>query len=138
MNPLNVNYLGILVAGCVAMLIGYVWYSPILFGKQWMVLLNLSAKKLSSMAIKPLPAMLLSFVAALGQATVLSMILNYFTAVNFYDGMFVGALVWLGFTTVAQFNSTIFSGRNPKIYLIETVYSLLTLMLMGGILAVWA
>ena len=36
MEILGVNLIGILVATLIGMVLGAIWYSPMLFGKQWM------------------------------------------------------------------------------------------------------
>ena len=38
------NYLAVFVAAVVVFIIGYLWYSPFLFGNLWMKLSNISIK----------------------------------------------------------------------------------------------
>lgn len=35
MPEVNINYLAVLIAAIVSMIVGGLWYSPILFGKMW-------------------------------------------------------------------------------------------------------
>lgn len=53
----NVNYLPIVVAAVVSMVLGGLWYSPLLFGKIWM---NLQGLKMSDMENKPFKLYLLN------------------------------------------------------------------------------
>ena len=43
---LEVNYLAVLVAAIVNMVVGALWYSPLLFGKAWMKLTGFNKKQL--------------------------------------------------------------------------------------------
>ncbi len=45
--PVDINYWAVLVAAVVSMVIGALWYSPVLFGKLWMKYSGLSDKKLA-------------------------------------------------------------------------------------------
>ena len=39
-----INLIGVLFAAIAAMAVGFAWYSPLFFGKQWMTLMKLTAK----------------------------------------------------------------------------------------------
>ncbi|MDO8656228.1 MAG: DUF1761 domain-containing protein, partial [Nanoarchaeota archaeon] len=44
-----INYLAVLVAAIISMIVGAFWYSPYLFGKQWTELMNLAPKDMLDM-----------------------------------------------------------------------------------------
>jgi Na+/glutamate symporter len=46
MSQVDVNYLAILVCGVVFMVLGALWYSPILFGKKWMTFIGKSEEEI--------------------------------------------------------------------------------------------
>jgi hypothetical protein len=43
----EVNYLAVLLAAAATMIIGFLWYSPILFGNVWMKQIGLKAEDMS-------------------------------------------------------------------------------------------
>jgi hypothetical protein len=140
MNFMGVNLLAVLVAAVATMIVGFLWYSPLLFARPWMSLMGYApddpakqeelrrgAGKLYAQA----------FVASLVAAFVLDRIIGISTINSALHGMKLGAGVWLGFVTTVQFTDKLFSKRPAKLYLINTGYQLVCYMVMGGILAVW-
>ena len=134
------NILAIIVAAVVNVILGSLWYSPVLFAKPWVKAMQMkkddfekSSKKMGTGMYFP------PMVAALVTAVVLSWFIQQLGAHTFVDGLKVGFLGWLGFTTTAQvLNSWVFSGGKPKeLYFINTGYQLVAFSLMGGILGAW-
>ena len=67
------NYLAILVAAVAGMIVGALWYSPLLFGNVWMKLMGLGRKQLQAAKKKGMgKSYFLSFVALLVMAYVIS------------------------------------------------------------------
>ena len=56
---------------------------------------------------------------------------------TFGDGAHVGFWVWLGFIATTYFSAVIWQKMHPKEFFIHVGYSLIALLLMGGVLAVW-
>jgi hypothetical protein len=52
-------------------------------------------------------------------------------------GAFVGFLAWLGFIAATQFPQSIYEGRPPRLFAINSGYWLVGLLIIGGLLAVW-
>jgi hypothetical protein len=44
----QVNYVAVLFAVVASMVVGFAWYSPVLFGKQWMKLMGLTKENMES------------------------------------------------------------------------------------------
>jgi hypothetical protein len=58
-------------------------------------------------------------------------------AATFGAGAFVGFLCWLGFFAATQFPQGIYEGRPLKLFVINTGYWLVGLLIIGGLLAAW-
>ena len=69
----RINYLAVIVAALVAMVIGYVWYLPGVFGAQWMALAGFIQPPESSMA----QAMALGTVNGLVKAFILALLIDW-------------------------------------------------------------
>ena len=70
MPPFNLHYSVIFIGAIVNLLVGFVWYSPALFGKPWSAFMGYSPKSLKDAQAKMGPLYGLSFVAALLMAYV--------------------------------------------------------------------
>ncbi|MEK6883785.1 MAG: DUF1761 domain-containing protein [Nanoarchaeota archaeon] len=134
----DINYLAVFVSAIVSMIIGFLWYSPALFGKAWMKAGNMNMKDMDKAKKKGMGKLyFLAFIGALLMAFVLAYFVGYLTAYTFFEGMEVGAYIWLGFIFPVLLGSFLWEGRSVKYYLINVLYWLINLAVMGGILAIW-
>jgi hypothetical protein len=130
----------VLVAALSSMVVGFVWYSPILFARPWMRLMGYDPDdkaKLAEMRKGAGKTYALAFVASIVSAVVLAKIIDITTVNTVLYGMKVGFAVWLGFVTTVQLTGTLFGKQPTKLYLINTGYQLVCYLAMGAILAVW-
>jgi hypothetical protein len=136
----HVNLLAILVAAISTVVVGFIWYSPILFAKPWMHEMgyDLSDKeRIKAMQKSAGPAYLGSFVASLVSAFVLALLFHWIHVQSLQVGMLVGFHVWLGFVATVQFTGVLFMKQSMKLFAINTGYQLVCYLTMGAILAVW-
>lgn len=140
MATVDINYTAIAIAVVVNMVIGYIWYSPQLFGKAWMKMNGLSQKDMKTGRAAPMLAML---VLAILQAFVLKHFAVY--TASYYPtysatsvGFLTGVWGWLGFVLPAMGASYMFAGRRKKLLLIDSGYYIVALPIMGMILTHWA
>jgi len=140
MNVMGINLWSVLVAAIATMVVGFLWYSPLLFARPWMVLMGYDPEdkaKLAEMQKGAGKMYALSFVASLVSAVVLAKIIAITTVSSALYGMKIGFAVWLGFVTTVQLTSVLFARQPVKLYLINTGYQLVCYLAMGAILAVW-
>ena len=140
MEFMGVNLLSVLVAAIATMILGFLWYSPILFAKPWTVAMGYDPNDKAKMDETRKGAGKLygiTFVASLLSAFVLAKIIDVTTVASALYGMKIGFAVWLGFVTTVQLTSTLFKKRPIKLYLIDTGYQLVCYLVMGVILAKW-
>ena len=132
-----INYLAVLVAAIVSMVIGGFWYSPLLFGKQWTELMNLAPRDVLDMKKRANASYAINFLALLLMAFVLAHFVDYAQATTFIEGVQVGFWVWLGFIATISLGSVLWESRPIILYLINAGYQLVNLVIMGVILALW-
>lgn len=140
MKFMGVNLWAVLVSALASMVIGFVWYSPLLFARRWMVLMGYDPDdktKLAEMRKSAGPSYTLSLVASLLSAAVLGKIIVIATIHTPLYGMKMGLAVWLGFVTTVQLTNSVFSRRPAKLYAINTGYQLLCFLAMGAIMGAW-
>lgn len=137
---LGVNLWAVLVCAVAAMVVGFLWYSPMLFANPWMVLMGYDPNdkaKIAEMQKSAGPSYAMSTVAGLLSAFVLGKLIAVAGAVTAIDGLKIGLVVWLGFVTTVQFTNALFSRQRNKLYLINTGYQLVCYVAMGAILGAW-
>jgi hypothetical protein len=140
MYLMGINLWSVLVAAISTMVVGFLWYSPLLFARPWMVLMGYNPDDKAKRAEMQKGAgkmYALSFLASLVSALVLAKIIAITTVSSALYGMKVGFAVWLGFVTTVQLTSVLFAKQPAKLYLINTGYQLVCYLAMGAILAVW-
>ena len=140
MEFMGVNLWSVLVAAVATMIVGFLWYSPLLFAKPWTLAMgyDLNDKtKMEEMRKGAGKLYGITFIASLISAFVLAKIIDVTTVNSALYGMKIGFAVWLGFVTTVQLTSTLFKKRPIKLYLIDTGYQLVCYLVMGAILAKW-
>jgi uncharacterized protein DUF1761 len=140
MSFLGVNVWSVLVAAIATMILGFVWYSPLLFARPWMVAMGYNPEnkaKIDEMRKSAGKSYAMAFVASLVAAFVLGKIIDVTTVESALYGMKIGFAMWLGFVTTVQLTAKLFGNQPTKLYLINTGYQLVCYLAMGAILAVW-
>lgn len=140
MTLLNVNLWAVLVAALATMVVGFLWYSPMLFARPWMVAMGYdpdNKARIQEMQKSAGKSYAISLVASLVSAFVLGKIIHIATANTVLYGMKFGFAVWLGFVTTVQLTAKLFGNQSTKLYLINTGYQLVCYLAMGAILAAW-
>jgi hypothetical protein len=140
MHMHSLNWLAVLVAGISTMIVGFVWYSPLLFAKAWMREMGYDPDdkaKTQEMQKSAGPAYGASFVAGLLSAFTLALILHGLQAKDLHVGLMLGFHVWLGFVATVQLTGALFARQSMKLFAINTGYQLVCYLLMGAILSLW-
>src|SRR5580692_5943853 len=105
MFVMGISLWSVLAAAVATMVLGFLWYSPLLFACPWMVLMGYdpdNKAKLAEMQKGAGKMYGLSFLASLVSAAVLAKIVAVTTVSTVLYGMKVGFAVWLGFVTTVQ------------------------------------
>jgi hypothetical protein len=140
MHFMGINVWAVLVAALATMVIGFLWYSPLLFARPWMVVMGNDPNdkaKLAEMQKSAGPMYAMSLVASVLSAAVLGKIIAIATVDTALYGMKIGLAVWLGFVTTVQLTNALFSKQPVKLYAINTGYQLVCYLVMGAILGAW-
>lgn len=138
MPEVDINLFAVLVAAIANMALGAFWYSPVLFAKRWIALMKVSEAEINEMKKGAPRAYALSFIGALVMSYVLAHIVDYVQATTIVGGVESGFWLWLGFVATTGSASVLFEGRPAGLYLINSGYYLVSLIVMGMILAAWA
>ncbi len=140
MHMHSLNWLAILVAAIATMILGFLWYSPLLFAKAWTREMgyDLNDKaKMDEMRKSAGPAYAGSLAASLLSAFTLALILHGIRADSLHFGVMASFHIWLGFVATVQFTGALFAKQSMKLFAINTGYQLVCFLVMGAILVLW-
>lgn len=136
---LEVNYFAVLLAGFVYMVVGFLWYSPLLFANPWMKQMGYTVDALKKEQKKMGPLYGLSFAASLITAYMLSHVMtlseNFYSYSQLYTGITTAFFMWLGFVAPVQLTDVIFGSKKWMLFVINTGYQLTALIAMAIVLA---
>jgi len=134
MDISTINWLAVIAATLSNFLIGGLWYSPLLFGKQWMNENNFTEEglKKSNMAKIFVTTFLFSFIIAFN----LAMFLND-SKTEISWGAIAGFLAGFGWVAMSLFIIGQFERRTTRYMLIHAGYVTISFVLMGVIIGAW-
>jgi hypothetical protein len=134
MQQIPINWLAVIVAAIIRMAVGTVWYSPALFVKPWQALTGVTPESMKAGLGR---AIAIDAVMSLIMAFILLHAVTYAGATNLFTGAAVGALNWLGFIATTFIGLWVYENRPLKLISINLGALLVSLVLMGALLAVW-
>jgi hypothetical protein len=134
MREIPIHFYAILAAALAKMAIGALWYSPALFLKTWLTVSGVTEQRMKEGMPK---ALAVEFVGSLLMAFVLVHAVRYAGAATAAWGMAVGFFNWLGFVAVVTIGGVTYERKPFKLFLLINGYLLISLLVMGAILAVW-
>ena len=136
-----INYLTVVAAAVVSMVLGFLWYGPF-FGKLWLKLMNFTPEKMASAraqgmgksyALMTLGSLVMSYILA--HAVIFAN--AYLKMGGVSAGLMVGALNWLGFIAPVTLGTVLWEGKPWQLWWLNSAYYLVALLLMGAILSTW-
>lgn len=133
MTDVSVNWLAVLGGVVISMILGWLWYSPMAFGKMWME--ELGKKKMELGDAKT------GYLAMIIASAVLTYVMIHFAsyagATSASTGAMTGFWLWLGFVAATGVGRTLFRGDSFKLFAIDYGYNLVQFVLIGMLVATW-
>src|SRR3989440_11102270 len=112
MPTANINILAVLVAAVLTFVLGAVWYSPVLFAKQWMAAQGYTPEKLEEMKRRGVTrAYAVSVLCYLVTAYVMALLASYTNSTTLAQGLWLGFLSWLRVAPPVGATPNMFSGQ---------------------------
>jgi len=134
----TVNFWPILVAAIVAFAIGALWYSPILFGREWMILTKVTSADIAAAKARGMwKSYIAQLIVSLVMFCVLSFLIVATDTMTGSDGAFLAFIVWLGFVATESVGRFLWENKPFKLILISSIGSLITLVIGGAIIGAW-
>ena len=134
MESVSINWLAVAVAALAGFVTGALWYSPLLFGRAWMRVADMTEEKIA--AGNPAKTYGFAFVFLL----IMSYCLAMFIAtpdITLQMGAFYGFLAGFGWIFFAIGVVALFEQRAWSYILINGGYWVVTMTVMGAVLGGW-
>jgi hypothetical protein len=121
------SIIGILVAAIVAMALGALWYSPLLFGNKWMQAVGKTKETLGGEAMP----MILSIVASLLTAIAVAILHEAIGVGSALQAAHIGLILGLLIIFPAFLSDYAFCGWSNTLLLIQSGYRIISILLMS-------
>lgn len=134
MENMQINHLAVFVCALMSLIIGALWWSPLLFAKSWQRENGLTDEQLA--AVNPLKNFGLAFILAY----IISYNLAFFLGApgtTWQWGIIAGLLAGVGWVTTMFLIIAIFEQRSLKYMLINCGYIIVYFAVIGFILGIW-
>lgn len=136
MDDITLNFAAILVAAIVNMVIGALWYSPLLFGNIWV-----KAMKFNKAELKADKYMGVRYAVAFLMGLLMVFVLAHYVDANEATTPSMGAQAafwpWLGFMVPVLAGDILWNSKPFSVFVINASHYLVALLTAGVILAVW-
>lgn len=132
----NTSLLAVLIASCGSLLLGWLWYSPKVFGSVYRKLQKDLPEDQIPEQIKRrmIKGFVVMFLANMIQASVLYFLVLITRAGSVAQLMTIVFLTWAGFNLTGVTVDTIWKGQSPKLIIIDGFFSLFSNVVMMFIL----
>jgi len=133
----HVTYLPVIVAAVAVFVLGWLWYSPLLFYKPWMRLRGMDPVAAMAGAKMPAGKLLIELVRCL----VLAYVIARFTALlgvgSWMGAVHLGLFLWIGFPVILLTGSIIWENVPWKVAAIHAGDWLVKMLVISIIVSVW-
>lgn len=137
MLSLTVNFWAILVAAVVSFIVGWLWYSPVLFGNVWMKAMGMTKEKMAHSQKNMAVTMLVALIAQFMIAFILAHFISGMGAVGWMESIVVAFWAWLGFVALISLGTVLWEGKSMKLFWINSIHWLVALAIQAAIISAW-
>ena len=133
----HVNYIAVLVAAIVVFVLGWLWYSPLLFYKPWMRARGMDPAVAMAGAKMPTGKLVIELV----RCFVLAYIVAHFVAAlgitNWLGAVHFGIFLWIGLPVILLVGSILWENTPVKVAAIHAGDWLVKLLVIPIIVTLW-
>ncbi|MCC7432429.1 DUF1761 domain-containing protein [Candidatus Peregrinibacteria bacterium] len=136
----SINLIAAIVSAIVFMALGFLWYSPMLFGKPWAKMMgyDMSDKKaMEKMQKEAGLAYAVSMIGSIVAAIVIAYLLKVTPNLSIIHSLIYISIIWLGLVATHTISLVLYDRKPLKLWLINSGYNWVGVMLMTVILFYW-
>jgi hypothetical protein len=133
----HVNYLPVVVAAVVVFVLGWLWYSPLLFYNPWMRLRGMDPVAATAGATMPAGKLLVELARCLLLAYVIARFVALVGITRWTGAVHFGFLLWIGFPLILLTGSVLWENVPWKVAAIHAGDWLVKLLVIPIIVTLW-
>ncbi|PYP36951.1 MAG: hypothetical protein DMD48_11855 [Gemmatimonadetes bacterium] len=133
----HVSYLPVLVAAVVVFVLGWLWYSPLLFYKPWMRLRGLDPVAAMTGAKMPGGKLVVEFARCIIVAYVIARFVALLGISSWLGAVHFGLMVWIGFPVIILTGSVLWENTPWKVAAIHAGDWLVKMLVISIIVTLW-
>ena len=133
----HVTYLPVLVAAVAAFVLGWLWYSPLLFFKPWMRLRGMDPVAAMAGAKMPAGKLLIELARCLVLAYVIARFVALLGVSSWMGAVHFGFVLWIGFPVILLTGSVLWENVPWKVAAIHAGDWLVKMLVISIIVSVW-
>jgi len=133
----HVNYLAVLVAAIAVFVLGWLWYSPLLFYKPWMRLRGLDPVAAMAGAKMPAGRLVIEFARCVVLAYVIAVLVASLHLVRLIGAVHFAVFAWIGFPVLILTGSVLWENTPWKVAAIHAGDWLVKLLVISSIVYLW-
>jgi len=136
MQEIYINVPAVLVAAVSSLVVGGLWYSPLMFAKPWAAAVGLTEEEIRAGGSQPM-LYITAFLGGLAGAFVVAVVSSWAEVTSLVDGMLVGLLIGIGAVAANKWIAAGFEKRSKALFLINAGADIVTFAVMGAIIGAW-
>jgi len=133
----HVNYLAVLVAAIAVFVLGWLWYSPLLFYKPWMRARGMDPAVAMAGAKMPAGKLVIELVRCIVLAYVIARFVALLGISSWMGAVHFGVFLWIGFPVILLTGSILWENVPVKVAVIHAGDWLVKLLVIPIIVSVW-
>lgn len=133
----HVNYVAVLVAAVAAFVLGWLWYSPLLFFKPWMRLRGLDPEAAMKNAKMPGGKLVIEFARCFVLAFMVARLMGLLGVTSWLIAIHSGFMLWIGFPLILLTGSVLWDNVPWKVAAIHAGDWLVKLLVIPLIVIAW-
>ena len=134
----QLNYLAVIVTAVAGFLIGWLWYSPVLFAKPWKAEMKITEEAMQAIAQKGMAGFLIKgFLYTLISTFALAVLIASRGSLNAMKGAGIGTFVGLLIVGMRLLNSAVWEQRSVRLMAINVGHETVLFTVQGAILGEW-
>ena len=133
----HVNYMAVLVAAIVVFVLGWLWYSPLLFLKPYMRARGLDPAAAMAGGGMPAGKLVIEFLRCIVLAFIVAHLVSAVGITNWMVAAHFGLLLWIGFPVVILTGAVIWDNVPVKVAAIHAGDWLVKLLVIAIIVTMW-
>lgn len=135
---LSLDYLAVLAVTVVGFLFGWLWHSPVMFGKAWMAEMKITDAMMKAAAGRGMAAYFIKgFLYTLISTFGLAVLVEIRGSPNWIRGAVFGAFVGLVVLGARLLNAALWENRSLRLLAINLGHEVVLFTLQGAILGAW-